>query len=167
MTNTSATCSKVSIEQLTLSIRASPVASKAGKTVKTVKSKAGSGAAKTRDILVDTDLRLKAGVHYGLLGRNGSGKSTLLRALAGKMIPGLSLATKIVLLQQTATGDGSDSDTSAAAIEPRERKPVLQYILEGDQERNKLLEELNSNTYSPLLSLTARYGPVQEADAHG
>ncbi|KAK4147276.1 putative ABC ATPase [Dichotomopilus funicola] len=134
--------SDVSIEQLTLSIRTSPVASKAGKTVKTVKSKAGSGAAKTKDILVDTNLRLKAGVHYGLLGRNGSGKSTLLRALAGKMIPGLSLATKIVLLQQTATGSGSDSDTSAA-IEPREKKPVLQYILEGDEEKNKLSEELN------------------------
>ncbi|KAK3997790.1 putative ABC ATPase [Cladorrhinum sp. PSN332] len=133
--------SDVTIEQLTLSIRASTGAGKAGsKTVKTGKSKAGSSAAKTRDILVDTDLRLKAGVHYGLLGRNGSGKSTLLRALAAKVIPGLSLATRIVLLQQTATEDGSD--TSAAA-EPRATKTVLQYILEGDEARNHILEELN------------------------
>ena len=144
MANPSTTCSKVAIEQLTLSIRTSTAGSKVGKTGK---SKTGSAAAQTRDILVDTDLRLKAGVHYGLLGRNGSGKSTLLRALAGKIIPGLSLATRIVLLQQTATENGSDT---LAAIEARKRKPVLQYVLEGDEARNQILEELNSR--APLLS---------------
>ncbi|KAK3358576.1 putative ABC transporter [Lasiosphaeria ovina] len=138
--------SDVTIEQLTLSIRASKAGSKAGssKAAKAGKAKAGGGAAaKTRDILVDATLRLKAGVHFGLLGRNGSGKSTLLRALAAKVIPGLSLATRIVLLQQTAAEDGSGTE---APTGPRGAKTVMQYILEGDEARNQILEELNTLT---------------------
>ena len=66
--------------------------------------------------------------------------------MAAKVIPGLSLATRIVLLQQTATEDGSD--TSAVA-EPRTAKTVLQYILEGDEARNHILEELKSRANYP------------------
>ncbi|ORY07061.1 hypothetical protein K493DRAFT_295637, partial [Basidiobolus meristosporus CBS 931.73] len=39
------------------------------------------------DLLVDSRLLLKAGTHYGLVGRNGIGKSTLLKSIGfGKLI---------------------------------------------------------------------------------
>lgn len=53
------------MQQLTLSI-----IPPSGKT----KAKA---SVKALDIVVDADLKLKHGVHYGLLGRNGSGKSSM------------------------------------------------------------------------------------------
>ncbi|KAH9987849.1 putative ABC transporter [Xylariaceae sp. FL0662B] len=145
--------SEISIEQLTLSIRPTPPAragkaakpGKPGKADKAGKSKAAG--AKTHDILVDASLRLKGGVHYGLLGRNGSGKSTLLRAIANKVIPGLSLVTRIALLQQTAVDDDAGyQDASPAdqiSSEAIQRKSVLQYILENDAVRNEVLAELN------------------------
>jgi ABC-type polysaccharide/polyol phosphate transport system ATPase subunit len=33
--------------------------------------------AEARELISDAHLRLKAGVHYGLIGRNGTGKSSL------------------------------------------------------------------------------------------
>ena len=41
------------------------------------KSKSKSKAkAEARELIVDTHLRLKPGVHYGFIGRNGTGKSS-------------------------------------------------------------------------------------------
>ena len=41
------------------------------------KSKGKSKAkAEARELIVDTHLRLKPGVHYGFIGRNGTGKSS-------------------------------------------------------------------------------------------
>ncbi|KAJ5099974.1 hypothetical protein N7532_006975 [Penicillium argentinense] len=67
--------------------------------------------AQGRELISDGHLRLKAGIHYGLLGRNGTGKSTLLRAMAEKLIPGIPHATRITILQQTDgeyTAGGTD-----------------------------------------------------------
>lgn len=56
------------MEQLTLSILPA-----GGKNPAKGKAKA---LTKLLDILVDATLKLKRGVHYGLLGRNGIGKSS-------------------------------------------------------------------------------------------
>jgi ATPase subunit of ABC transporter with duplicated ATPase domains len=46
---------------------------------KAKKSKSKSKSkAEARELIVDAHLRLKAGVHYGLIGRNGTGKSSML-----------------------------------------------------------------------------------------
>ncbi|KAG8909660.1 hypothetical protein FRC00_009698, partial [Tulasnella sp. 408] len=54
------------------------------------------------DLLADANLRLKAGVHYALVGRNGEGKSTLLKAIADKVIPGIPDNLRILLIDQVA-----------------------------------------------------------------
>ncbi|EEQ27134.1 conserved hypothetical protein [Microsporum canis CBS 113480] len=65
----------------------------AGKVKARKKETAGLGL----EILTSATLRLKAGVHYGLVGRNGTGKSTLLRAMADRLIPGLPESVKIAI----------------------------------------------------------------------
>ena len=69
------TLPEISIEKLTLSLRAptTPIGGVAASSGKKNKSKA---AAADKDILVDANVKFQAGVHYGLLGRNGSGKSS-------------------------------------------------------------------------------------------
>ncbi|KAF2155523.1 P-loop containing nucleoside triphosphate hydrolase protein [Myriangium duriaei CBS 260.36] len=55
------------------------------------------------EILSNAKLRLKPGQRYALVGRNGTGKSTLLRAIAEKLIPGISDDIRIAILQQVAS----------------------------------------------------------------
>ena len=66
--------------------------------------------------------------------------SALLKAIATKAIPGLSFATKIALLQQTAAEDtGGDSDE-----DPKELKQSsLDYILDNDAARNEIQWQLD------------------------
>lgn len=134
------------MQQLTLSINPP-----SGKT----KAKA---SAKALDIVVDADLKLKQGVHYGLLGLNGSGKSSmfgcnkpsrrftnlnqaLLRAIASKIIPGIRDSIRIALLQQTITDDG---DASVLTTESKFlKKTALRFITENDTARNELQAELD------------------------
>ena len=164
-----------------MSIRASTASS--GSATTSIKAgKPAKGKAKAsiadKDILVDADVKLKAGVHYGLLGRNGSGKSSewnchkdgskqnerererehgvahrhmvaLLKALATKVIPGMSLATRIAHLQQTAEtchGDAAciPAAESSAGQDDEERQSVLQYILSNDEARKHIQNELAS-----------------------
>ncbi|KAJ5764870.1 hypothetical protein N7520_004429 [Penicillium odoratum] len=85
-----------------------------------------------QELISDGHLRLKGGVHYGLLGRNGTGKSTLLRAMAEKLIPGIPHATRIAILQQT-----DDQDECGSTYGLRLDKSVLESVLGSDEARNE------------------------------
>ncbi|KAG5300421.1 ATP-binding cassette protein [Histoplasma ohiense] len=103
------------------------------------KSKAKSDGV---EILSNADLHLKAGVHYGLVGRNGTGKSTILRALAEKLIPGIPDSIRVSILQQT---DGNQDALTEYALFATDhygetgtngRRTVLQEVMRGDVLRN-------------------------------
>ncbi|KAI1119702.1 putative ABC transporter [Nemania abortiva] len=119
--------SEISIDQITLSIGPSD------------RHGAKPNKSKARDLLVDSTLKLKGGTHYGLLGSNGCGKSTLMKAIATKAIPGLSLATRIALLQQTAA-----NDEDGEAVHEGLDKSALDYILDNDAARNEIQSELDA-----------------------
>ncbi|CAI7658841.1 unnamed protein product [Penicillium palitans] len=85
-----------------------------------------------RELISDAHLRLKAGVHYGLLGRNGTGKSTLLRAMAEKLIPGIPHATRMAILQQT-----DEQDNKTFGEDSNQDKTVLEAVLSSDETRNE------------------------------
>ncbi|KAE9362680.1 P-loop containing nucleoside triphosphate hydrolase protein [Stipitochalara longipes BDJ] len=107
----------------------------------TVTSGAGKAGAKPKgkaraeglEILANANLKLKAGVHYALIGRNGTGKSTILKAVAEKLIPGIPIQTRISILQQTAS-DGSDPVSEATS--------VLQNLDVGSSNQFSVLEEV-------------------------
>ncbi|KAJ5523776.1 hypothetical protein N7494_010426 [Penicillium frequentans] len=96
-----------------------------------IKGKSKAKAA-GQELISDGHLRLKGGVHYGLLGRNGTGKSTLLRAMAEKLIPGIPHATRIAILQQT-----DDQDESGSTYGLKLENPVLESVLGSDEARNE------------------------------
>ncbi|KAL4994562.1 P-loop containing nucleoside triphosphate hydrolase protein [Aspergillus recurvatus] len=102
--------------------------------------------ADARELISDAHLRLKARVHYGLIGRNGTGKSTLLRAMADKLVPGIPHSTRIAILQQTDT----DSQVNHGAFDERsedlrakEKNSVLQYVMSSDHHRNEVIRKMN------------------------
>ncbi|PIG86156.1 ABC transporter [Aspergillus arachidicola] len=101
------------------------------------------GKPDTRELIVDAHLRLKAGVHYGLIGRNGTGKSTLLRAMADKLVPGIPHSTRIAILQQTETASEEDVKDFAAEEAENKHKTVLQYVLSSDHSRNEVVQKMN------------------------
>ncbi|EFE30966.1 uncharacterized protein ARB_02160 [Trichophyton benhamiae CBS 112371] len=124
----------------------------AGKAKARKKEKAGLGI----EILTGANLRLKAGVHYGLVGRNGTGKSTLLRAMADRLIPGLPERVKIAILQQTDVEADIDSDPASSAIRgisalrvndessKKEPKTVLQQVVQSDTSRNEITRKVKT-----------------------
>ncbi|KAJ5378563.1 hypothetical protein N7509_011682 [Penicillium cosmopolitanum] len=88
--------------------------------------------AQGKELLTDAHLRLKAGIRYGLIGRNGTGKSTLLRAMAEKLIPGITHPTRISILQQI-DGEYTAGGTDGLSLE----KGVLESVLSSDEARNQ------------------------------
>ncbi|KAJ5382172.1 hypothetical protein N7517_000083 [Penicillium concentricum] len=88
-----------------------------------------------RELISDAHLRLKAGVHYGLLGRNGTGKSTLLRAMAEKLIPGIPHPTRMAILQQT-----DEQNDKPFGEDPNQDKTVLEAVLSSDETRNEAVQ---------------------------
>lgn len=79
-----------------------------------------------RDLIVEGELTLSFGRHYGLIGRNGTGKTTFLRHLALHAIDGIPKNCQILHVEQEVVGD----DTTA-----------LQCVLNSDIERTQLLKE--------------------------
>lgn len=75
------------------------------------------------DLLVDSRLWLKAGTHYGLVGRNGAGKSTLLGVIGDKSLVGWPENIRTLYVQQL---DVVDTDES-----------VIETVLGADIERHK------------------------------
>ncbi|KAM5501186.1 hypothetical protein McanMca71_005300 [Microsporum canis] len=118
----------------------------AGKVKARKKETAGLGL----EILTSATLRLKAGVHYGLVGRNGTGKSTLLRAMADRLIPGLPESVKIAILQQTDVDvDPPPPVTKGVAalqindeLSKEEQKTVLQQVVQSDTSRNEITRKV-------------------------
>ncbi|KAK9234891.1 P-loop containing nucleoside triphosphate hydrolase protein [Lipomyces kononenkoae] len=84
------------------------------------------------EILTQSELKLRCGHRYGLLGRNGTGKSTLLRAISEGLIPGMSENLKIAFLDQTVSPSSIDQTGAGGAT-------VVQYVVESDEYRNKLV----------------------------
>ncbi|KAH7341316.1 P-loop containing nucleoside triphosphate hydrolase protein [Rhizoctonia solani] len=94
----------------------------------------------TRDILVDAHLRLKAGVKYGLVGRNGQGKSTILKALADKIIPGVTENLRILLVGQVEGALSFDSN------EDKTQSTVVQVVIRSDSRRETAMWEFKTLT---------------------
>jgi ATPase subunit of ABC transporter with duplicated ATPase domains len=101
--------------------------------------------------LSNATLKLKAGVHYALVGRNGTGKSTIMRAASEKLIPGIPFATRIAILQQTGTSNSAqpaasksvppESSLSQFSISPR--RTVLEEVIERAISKDDIQNEIN------------------------
>lgn len=57
-----------------------------------------------KDLLVDTDLKLFSGVHYGLIGANGTGKTTLLKCIGYKTMSGFPCNVRSLYVEQFLSG---------------------------------------------------------------
>ena len=79
-----------------------------------------------RELLVDANLRLFAGVHYGLVGRNGTGKSTLLKSLGWGLLVGLPSTLRVLYVDQL---EGVEGDMS-----------VVDVVMEADRRGQALSE---------------------------
>ncbi|OGM46713.1 ABC transporter [Aspergillus bombycis] len=132
---------EIDVEGLTIAVYSSRDTPE-GTSKSTLKGKSKSKP-DTRELISDAHLRLKAGVHYGLIGRNGTGKSTLLRAMADKLVPGIPHSTRIAILQQTETSSEEDRKDFAAEEAANKNKTVLQYVLSSDHSRNELVHKMN------------------------
>lgn len=67
----------------------------------------------------------------------------ILRAISEKLIPGISLNTRISILQQTAVDQTSGQGETPAELSDR---LVLQQVIEGDTFRNEALREYNGKS---------------------
>ncbi|TFK35712.1 P-loop containing nucleoside triphosphate hydrolase protein [Crucibulum laeve] len=97
-----------------------------------------------KDLLVDAHLRLKAGVHYALIGRNGEGKSTLLTAISRRLIPGISDNLRILLVSQLEEGSGEPSLTVSGENVETQTDPsisVTNHVVRSDRRRERALAE--------------------------
>lgn len=68
--------SKIDVEGLAIVVASSTPDSTEDASKSKIKGKAKAKAA-GRELISDGHLRLKGGIHYGLLGRNGTGKSSM------------------------------------------------------------------------------------------
>ncbi|KND03772.1 uncharacterized protein SPPG_01229 [Spizellomyces punctatus DAOM BR117] len=78
-------------------------------------------------LLVDANLRLFRGVHYGLIGRNGVGKSTLLKCIGHKQLIGFPTNIKVLYVEQLEGVEMS--------------RPVVQVVMDADKEASRLRRE--------------------------
>ncbi|BDA48302.1 probable ATP-binding cassette sub-family F member 3 [Coccomyxa sp. Obi] len=72
------------------------------------------------ELLVDANLRLFAGVHYGLVGANGVGKSTLLKAIGQGLVVGFPTNLRALCVDQLEVAEGCSS--------------VLEVVMNADKE---------------------------------
>ena len=79
------------------------------------------------DLLVDSHLKLKEGVRYGLVGQNGTGKTTLMKCLADNILVGLPQNINILHVAQLQVLD--------------ETKTVLDEVLSADRKTVNTLRE--------------------------
>ncbi|KAG9247402.1 P-loop containing nucleoside triphosphate hydrolase protein [Calycina marina] len=139
---------ELDIEGLNITITSAP---KPG--LSKLKSKARSEGL---ELLVNANLKLKAGVHYALVGRNGTGKSTILKAVAEKLIPGIPIQTRIAILQQVTSGNDRSGETVGTGPN------VLETIIDRATSRNEIQHEIDvlmkavddeQGAYAPLRAL--------------
>ncbi|PYH49381.1 ABC-F family ATP-binding cassette domain-containing protein [Aspergillus saccharolyticus JOP 1030-1] len=129
---------EVDVEGITIAVTSPPTHAESATTDAKSKRRA---KAEAKELISDAHLQLKAGVHYGLIGRNGTGKSTLLRAIADKLVPGIPHATRIAILQQTE--GGSDDGIQEAEADKRLEQPVLDFVLAGDEYKNEVVKKMS------------------------
>ncbi|KAF5393463.1 hypothetical protein D9757_000474 [Collybiopsis confluens] len=110
-----------------------------------------------KEILSDAHLKLSSGVRYALVGRNGVGKSTLLRAIGEKLIPGIPLGMRIVVLQQSY--DKIDDIHTIDRISEAEDISVMDFVISSDHQRmealrrQKQLQQALENTQDPTAAV--------------
>ncbi|KAL2065197.1 hypothetical protein VTL71DRAFT_2866 [Oculimacula yallundae] len=131
---------ELDIEGLNITVTSSASSGKA------VKAK-GKARAEGLEILANASLKLKAGVHYALIGRNGTGKSTILKAVAEKLIPGIPIQTRISILQQTSNDgseDGSDVTKSLQDLDILGKNlSVLEAVIDRATSRSEIQREID------------------------
>ncbi|KAL3718729.1 hypothetical protein ACJRO7_003786 [Eucalyptus globulus] len=103
-----------------------------------------SVAARGKELLKNTAVKISHGKRYGLVGPNGMGKSTLLKLLAWRKIP-VPKNIDVLLVEQEVTGD----DRSA-----------LEAVVSADEELVKVREEVAS-----LQNLSSADGADGEGEA--
>lgn len=80
-----------------------------------------------KDLLVDTDLQLFNGVHYGLIGANGTGKTTLLKCIGYKTMTGFPSNVRSLYVEQLLSGLELDlTAVQAVMTSDRERVELVQ-----------------------------------------
>jgi len=120
------------------------------------------------EILSNATLKLKAGVHYALIGRNGTGKSSkwsalgvadgtgmeiadawiaILKAVAEKLIPGIPIPTRIAILQQTSVDEQTKPESCEAVSTTASRLSVLEEVIEKATSRNELQCEIDGRYF--------------------
>ncbi|KAK0111755.1 hypothetical protein ONS95_002090 [Cadophora gregata] len=106
----------------------------------------GKARADGLEILANASLKLKAGVHYALIGRNGTGKSTILKAIAEKLIPGIPIQTRISILQQTSN-DGSEEGEVTNSLQnirlEGNQLSVLEAVIDRATSRSEIQREID------------------------
>ncbi|ETV93465.1 ATP-binding cassette sub-family F member 3 [Aphanomyces invadans] len=113
-----------------------------------------------RELLVDAELKLEAGAHYGLVGRNGTGKSTLLQALGDGLFEGISSHIHVMYVHQLFHVDLENPELS-----------VVNVLLSGDKQRvsrQHMIELLEAGLETQTLHQTLKqleYEAVEAARA--
>jgi ATP-binding cassette subfamily F protein 3 len=105
-----------------------------------------------RRFLDQATVSLPRNAKVGLVGRNGVGKSTLFKLILGELIPG---SGEIGLPRQARIG-------TVAQEHPATPVPLLDTVLEADQERARLLASLDTASPDELGDI---YGRLIEIDA--
>lgn len=80
-----------------------------------------------RDLIVDTDLQLFGGIHYGLVGGNGTGKTTLLKCIGHKIITGFPSNIRSLYVEQLVSGLELELT-------------VIEAVINSDKERTNLVQ---------------------------
>ncbi|CAG8471050.1 5449_t:CDS:2, partial [Ambispora leptoticha] len=80
-----------------------------------------------KELLVDSRLQLKTGIHYGLIGRNGVGKSTLLKCIGDGNLIGFPKNIRVLYIEQLESIN--------------EKENVIDIVIRADKERTRLLNE--------------------------
>ena len=74
------------------------------------------------EVLVDAELKIEQGCHYGLIGRNGVGKSTLLRAIGDGLLEGISSTLRILYVDQLEIVEDQSDQTVVEAVLAADRE---------------------------------------------
>ncbi|RHY43890.1 hypothetical protein DYB38_010806 [Aphanomyces astaci] len=111
-----------------------------------------------RELLVDAELKLESGVHYGLVGRNGTGKSTLLQALGDGLFEGISSHVHVMYVHQLFHVD----------MDSPERLSVVDVLLCGDKQRlsrQHMMDLLEAGLESQTVHQTLKQLDYEAIDA--